>query len=537
MTGSDKDADGMEITCHLHFYIVYCLYPEFYENGGYVMLEKVLPEQVGVSSEHVKEFIEYLENTGFAVHATVMVRGDRVFYENYWAPFNRDFRHRLYSVSKSFVSLAIGFLVQDGLVDLDAPVVSYFDAEITKGASEYVKRQTIKNMLMMSTGFPQDKYNWFSEHHEDRLRLYFESSTKGKLFKEPGSLFDYDSFGSFVLCGVVEKVSGKTFDEFMHEKLYSKIGVSEDTYTLKCPGGTSWGDSAVMCRAIDLAKVALFTMKQGNWQGEQILDAEYIKTACSPLTFNSAFFEVHPDAHGYGYQIWRTRDNSFFFNGMGCQLAICVPDKDMVFVINADTQGIQPAMGKIMDAFFEKVANRTDAAVKLLPENRAAADALEAYSKSLKLYSLKGQSDRSLIKKINGKQFKLAENPMGITDIKFTFSGDEGVMEYTNAQGEKKLAFGIDKNTFGLFPEEGYSDLVGNTFTPGHYYESATSAKFADDNKLLILVQAIDKYFGRLCMQFGFTDDFSRISVIMVKAAEDFFNTYEGWAAGEVVAG
>lgn len=47
------------------------------------MLEKVLPEQVGVSSEHVKEFIEYLENTGFAVHATVMVRGDKVFYENY----------------------------------------------------------------------------------------------------------------------------------------------------------------------------------------------------------------------------------------------------------------------------------------------------------------------------------------------------------------------------------------------------------------------------------------------------------------------
>lgn len=78
---------------------------------------------------------------------------------------------------------------------------------------------------------------------------------------------------------------------------------------------------------------------------------------------------------------------------------------------------------------------------------------------------------------------------------------------------------------------------MGNTFTPGHYYESATSAKFADDNKLLILVQAIDKYFGRLCMQFGFTDDFSRISVIMVKVAEDFFDKYEGWAAGEAVVG
>ena len=494
------------------------------------MFEKVKPEQVGVSSANIKEYIEYLEKNGLSTHSVVMVRQNKVFYENYWAPFDRDFKHRMYSDSKSYVSLAIGFLVQDGLVALDKPVVSYFSDDITKGASEHVKNQTVKDMLMMCTGFPSDRDYWFSEHHENRLRLYFESSAKGECHKVPGTLYYYDSIGSFVLCSLVEEVSGKSFDEFMHERLYSKIGVSSDTYTLKCPGGNSWGDSGILCRAIDQAKVMLFTMREGNWCGEQILDRDYVKTACSKLVDNNSLFLESPDRFGYGYQIWRTRDNSFFFNGMGCQFSVAVPDKDLVFVINSDNQGIHYATRVILDGFFDLVANRIES--ETLPQNDEAYDKLCAYSSNLKLFSLKGTRNESLINKISGKQFVMNENAMGITKIKFTFDGDNGVMHYTNAQGDKELPFAVGKNAFGIFPQEGYADMVGNTFTPGNFYKCAASAKFSGDNKLSILVQVIDKYFGRLCMHFGFNDK-GEISVIMEKAAEDFLNEYCGWASGK----
>ena len=420
--------------------------------------------------------------------------------------------------------------MQEGLVDLDAPIVTYFDEEITKNASPLMKKQTVKDMLTMSTCYPKDTSFWFQYHYPDRLKAYFETSGNGKQNKVGGTLYDYDSWGSFVLCALIEVITGKKFADFMHEKLFSKIGVAADTYALTCPGGHTWGDSAMMVNAMDQAKVILFTMKYGNWNGEQILDENYVRAATSKQVDNcmNGMYEAAPNRYGYGYQIWRTRDNSFFFNGMGSQFAVAVPDKDMVFVINSDNQGYETPVTVILNGFFDMVAANVDADV--LPEDKKAYDELMEYSAGLELFYQKGPFEMEIAEKINGVEYVLDENPMGITKIKFTFSGNEGVMEYTNKQGDKKLPFGIGKNVFGKFPEEGYSDLVGNTYCPGNYYDCAVSARL-EGNKLSLDVQIIDKYFGRVFMNFGFKDD--EISVIMGKICEDFCSEYEGWAYGK----
>ena len=122
---------------------------------------------------------------------------------------------------------------------------------------------------------------------------------------------------------------------------------------------------------------------------------------------------------------------------------------------------------------------------------------------------------------------------MGITRLKITVSESEGILNYTNAQGEKSLKFGINKNIFGIFPEEGYSDLIGNRFAPGNYYKCASSACWTHKNCLSILVQIIDKYFGRLYMRISFTKE-NKISLIMKKNAEDFLQTYNGYAEGSL---
>lgn len=494
------------------------------------MFQKVMPEQVGVSSSDIRKYVQYLESKKLVTHSMVIMRHDKVIYENYWKPFNKDFKHRLYSDSKSYVALGIGFLVQEGLVNLDAPIVSYFDEEITKNASPLMKKQTVKEMLTMSTSYPLDKGFWFEYHYPDRLKAYFETSGSGKQNKGSGMLYDYDSWGSFVLCALIEVVTGKKFVDFMHEKLFSKIGVAADTYALTCPGGHTWGDSAMLVNAMDQAKVILFTMKNGNWNGEQILDADYVKAATSKQVDNcsNGMYETSPNTFGYGYQIWRTRDNGFFFNGMGSQFAVAVPDKDMVFVINSDNQGYEAPLTVIIDGFFEMIANKVDS--DTLPEDKKAYDELICYSEGLELFYQRGPFQMEIAQKINGVEYAMQENPMGITKVKFTFNGDEGVFEYTNKQGDKKLPFGIGKNVFGKFPEEGYSDLLGNTFEPGNYYDCAASARL-EGNRISIDVQIIDKYFGRAFMNFGFKGD--EISIIMEKICEDFCNEYQGWAYGK----
>jgi hypothetical protein len=126
------------------------------------------------------------------------------------------------------------------------------------------------------------------------------------------------------------------------------------------------------------------------------------------------------------------------------------------------------------------------------------------------------------------------KNPMGINRIKLTFCGKTGVFEYTNEKGDKAITFGMCKNEYGLFPQEGYSNNIGTVFEPNNYYRCAASAAWVEPQKLFIKVQIIDKYFGNLNITFGFKDDI--ISICMKKYAEGFLNEYNGFATGKAKA-
>lgn len=75
-------------------------------------------------------------------------------------------------------------------------------------------------------------------------------------------------------------------------------------------------------------------------------------------------------AQGYGYQFWRLTHNAWSMYGMGGQLAICLPDQDMLLVTTADTQPLAGGVQTILDAFWNcLLPGVADAA---LPANPAA---------------------------------------------------------------------------------------------------------------------------------------------------------------------
>ena len=497
------------------------------------MFKYTSPEECGISPKSVKKYVSLLEKYGLSTHSVIMARGDKIFFEQYWEPFNADFTHRLYSVTKSYVAIAIGFLVDEGKVSLDEKIVNYFKNDLPENLFQNVEAQTVRNMLMMSTGFPLSRGNWFADKG-DRVRFYFDKSsgnidTVRDKSKIPGSFFEYDSNGSFILGSLVERVSGKTLVEYLREKLFDKIGVSDTIHCLKCPGGHSWSDSALLSTPLDLLKVARFTLNYGEWNGEQLLSRDYLKEATSSLIDNSSDGLVSFQSFGYGYQIWKTWQDSFFFNGMGCQFAICVPHKDMILIYNGDNQGNALAKSVIIDRFFEEIVDT--AADKPLTEDKEAQTDLKEYCKELKLYCLEGKASSDTAALVSGKEYTLENNPMGITKVKFTFDGDRGVFEYTNPRGDKKLPFGMCKNLFTKFPES-YSDEVGSHIKDGHEYNAAISAAWREDDLLGIMVQVIDEYFGRLYFSVRFLND-GRIAIQCTKTAEDFFHGYGGYASGQ----
>ena len=491
------------------------------------MFRNVTPESVGLKSKYLEKFILGLNKRGLHMHSVILCRGYDIFGEFYWAPFDKDFCHRMYSETKSYVSVAIGLLLDEGRISLDDKITDYFPEKIDTPLSKSLKNQTIRQMLMMSTvGYGKD---WFGHECRDRCKVYF-NNREGAL-RAPGTLWQYDSQGSQVLCCLVEKLSGKTLFEYLNERIFSHLGTFKTARILKTPTGESWGDSALLCTSRDMLSFGRLVMNYGSWRGEQLVNESYLREATSCLTDNKETAFIDSLSHGYGYQIWRTERNGFAFVGMGDQLTVCLPDYDLIFVCTADNQGCGYAHEIILSTFFDLVVDNLES--EPLCEDKVAYENMKNATQGLSLFALSGQEKSKWQEKIDGKKYVFFENELGLKELTFSFGDDACELRYVNENGEMVIPFKINENYFGKFPELGYSNEIGGVRTENFFkYDCATSGAWVFENKLMICSQIIDKYFGNLSMSFGFNDD--QIAVTFYKTAEDFLWNYNGEACGEL---
>ncbi len=490
------------------------------------MFQTITPEKAGISSKEILRFLKILEDYNFSTHSFIMARGKNIFAEGYYAPFHKDYQHRMYSVSKSFVGVAIGLAVEDGLLRLEDKLVKFFPEYVGEDTPKLLKDMTIREMLMMQT-CTTNQPKWFYMGLEDRCEAYFKTPVE----REAGTTWCYDSPGSFMLCCIVEKLTGKPFLEYLKEKFLLQAGFSENAYCLKCPGGHSFGDSGVMCTARDVLAFARFVMDGGQIDGVRYMNEEYLTEATKKQASNSPGGGFTSGTYGYGYQIWKAPNDGFAFLGMGDQFAICDREKDFIFIINSDNQGAGDFSRSILyhELYYTIINNLGDS----MEEDEQAYGELQDYITNLKLFSLKESTYSPLAEQISGKTFKLDKNPMEIEWVRLDFDSDKGVLSYKNAQGEKSLPFGLGYNEFSKFPQTGYSDMVASVSESGHMYDCAVSADWPEPGKLRIKVQIIDKYFGNMSIEFGFKDD--KVGIFMMKNAEAFLDEYQGYANGKMV--
>ena len=479
------------------------------------------PESVGISSANIRKFVTRLDKREMHAHSVLIARGDSIVYEGYWAPFNADYCHRMYSVTKSFVSVAIGLCVEDGLISLDDKITDLFPEKLDGEVHPQLYKQTVREMLTMTTTCCP--CSWFSETDLDRTHLYFNK----KGYRRPsGTIWEYDSAASQVLCSLVEKVTGKRIFDFLNERIFSHLGTFKTAKVLQTPNGDSWGDSAMICTTRDLFSFARFVMNYGVWEGKRLMNEEYLRQATKKQVDNRWDFHRHAFRHGYGYQIWIGEDESFAFVGMGDQLAVCIPKYDLIFCCTCDNQGSEPSRDYIIyqlwDTIIEEISDTP------LPENEKEQKLLADLTANLKLFAIQGQNDSPWREKINGVKYTCPENKMGLKDFVLNFDNEEkGTLVYTREGRTLELPFYVNKNRFGNFPELGYAKERGRVrTTDGHTYKDAVSATWAQDNKFIIFVQIIDEYFGNAHLTFAFKE--KEATVLFWSIAEDFLWGYDG---------
>ena len=238
------------------------------------MFEYCKPEEAGVDSRGIVRFLDEMKEKHLHMHNVMMLRHGKVIVDTSFEPWSRDRKHMLFSLSKSFTSTAVGFAAQDGLLKTDDRLIDFFPELLTNEPCENMRKMTVKHLLTMNTGHDVEP-----QHIEDNWERYF---LRTYIAYEPGTHFLYNTYGTYMLAAIVQKVTGKKLVDYLREKLFDPLEMSKDIWTEESPTGIATGGYGLNVRVEDIAKLGQFYLQKGKWNGKQLLNEEWIRDAQTP---------------------------------------------------------------------------------------------------------------------------------------------------------------------------------------------------------------------------------------------------------------
>ena len=483
--------------------------------------EYASPESLGIPSKAIADFLREMTDCQFPLHSYILMRHGKIAAEGYIAPFTAERKHRMYSISKSFTSVAIGMLITEGRLSLDDKVADYFPEYLPEHPSPYTLRATVRDLLRMATPNEENSYNW---DDPDFVETFFRN-TRDK--HEPGTIFHYDTAGTVTLCGIIEKLTGMPMLEYMRP-LLDELGISKDIWCIKTPEGRSWTGSGILCTPRDLLRFSMFCMQKGEWNGKQLVDRQYMEAATSRQIDCSVAHSGYV-RDGYGYQFWMLRDGGFACCGMGSQFAFIMPKQDAIMILTGDTQGIDNAEDALKWGFYRILDQMQEGP---LPESAEGKAELDACAARMALPGPSGKRISLAARLVSGVTYRFDPNLFGFLWMRVDVDEKNCILTYEKKDGVHSIPLGMCEWNAFAFPDAyaGKNIAVMDT-----HYQCLGMAAWSSEDTLLGKVYAVDDYVGNIKMQLTFKGD--TLTVFMTKYAENFFGDYRGYLAGNRISG
>ena len=375
------------------------------------------PESQGVPSAAIGRWLEACGRELDSVHGFVIVRHGKVIAEGSWKPYDTLNRpHMLYSHSKSFTSTAIGFLVDDGKVDLDERVLDIFPDKAPASPSENLKALRVRDLLAMNAGASVANYVDM-ENDRDWERMFLSRDFPVK----PGAEFAYDSMATYMLSCIVSRRSGMGLMDFLKGRLFDRIGIVSVDSSVS-PSGTPCGGWGMYMTTRDIARFGQFMLQEGVWNGERLLSQGWVRLATGRQTATGKVLSAREAAasasdwdQGYGFQFWRCRNGAYRAAGSRGQFTIVMPEQDAVVSLNSGLDNMQKALNLVWEYLLP---NMGDA----LPEDPVSVRTLRQCCASLAIPVPEGSGD--VPGGFLGRKVTLAKNLRGIKSV--TLARDDG---------------------------------------------------------------------------------------------------------------
>jgi CubicO group peptidase (beta-lactamase class C family) len=306
------------------------------------LLPRSTPAASGVSSRSIAALLDRLEAQSVELHSIMVVRHGHVVAEGWWAPYSAGRPHLLYSLTKSFTSVAVGFAIADGRLSLDDRVVDVLPDHVPTDISEQGRRITVHHLLSMTAGHSTDSL-------AEAWQLEPDDLVKGFLrvpFSEPeGTRHTYDNATTGILARMVERVTGRGLPELLDDRLFQPMGVDHAEWD-RVASGAAFGFHGLHLTTEAVAAFGELLLRGGVWGDRQLVPREWIELATRPHIETRQLDDESRDPDslaGYGYQFWMSQ-HGYRGDGHLGQLCMVVPSHDLVVVVTSGGHGEPPEL-------------------------------------------------------------------------------------------------------------------------------------------------------------------------------------------------
>ncbi len=308
--------------------------------NGDLVPEKPLPAGIDRAALKAASHWAFDRESSEQVTLSLMVlyQGD-IILERYAAGVDVSTKTRTWSTAKSIAVSLIGMLVDDGRLELDAPLGIEWLPGVASPESDPRNAISLRNVLHMSSGlYPVDSFAM--EYATGSGLAYWAgaSSLNGArnrgLIRRPGTFWDYENYDTLLAVYAMKKALGdeESYHSFPRKALLDRIGM-RNTLLSTDRFGDFILSSQVYTNARDLARFGLLYLQNGIWDGERLLSEEWIEFVHTPAPATSE------TGNFYGAQWWLVPDDridvpkdAYSTAGNRGQFVIVVPSRDTVIV-------------------------------------------------------------------------------------------------------------------------------------------------------------------------------------------------------------
>jgi len=400
--------------------------PAYWPTTGW---QSSTPEAQGFDSAKLAEGLQAIKENGTSVHSISIVRGGSVFLDAYFYPYDGSYYHDLASVTKSVMTTLIGIAADQGKLDLDQPMLSFFADRTVASRDARKESITVRHLAGMTSGFECDPVD--QQKTSDEMEAsddWVQFSLDRPVVLKPGTKFVYDNVSIHLLSAILQQVTGMTAEDFARANLFGPLGITDFFWPTDANGYTrGWGDLALHPR--DAAKIGFLFLHQGQWEGRQVVSREWVKQATDAHISTG---RGEDEYYGYGWWIERPEEGLSLFraDGRGGQRIFVIPSMNLVLVTTGG--------GFDLDEVTPYIENAIGDLENPLPSNAIGVTQLEAVAAELR------QAPRAqpvlpvpnFAKAISGKTFVFLPNPVGIQSIRVDFDNQTEATYYMQVENE-----------------------------------------------------------------------------------------------------